>query len=245
MHPRLFEPELLDKLVLRRLGERHDLGAPVQGRCDPRLDCVSERSQPWWERHPPHAAVDVVEPGDPRAARPHGGEERHPVPDLDERVARAVPPHHLAERRAREDHVPPRLAYHPVAVPPRDGRVSRRVRRSHRDLDARLSPQRGDGRGVYLRAAGLGIVEVAPREHAHAPESGAGGEISEPLDNLRGRGWLRLGHRFCSLPRSGECPSAALRQHARGPPGVGTVYAGPPRRQPDRARIGSGPSRAL
>ena len=33
--------------------------------------------------------------------------------------------------------------------------------------------------GVDLGAAGLGVVEVAPREHAHPVQAGLGGDVAE------------------------------------------------------------------
>jgi hypothetical protein len=43
--------------------------------------------------------------------------------------------------------------------------VSRSERRTDRDLEASFGPEAGDLFGVHLGSAGLGIVEVAPREH--------------------------------------------------------------------------------
>ena len=46
------------------------------------------------------------------------------------------------------------------------------------------APERGDVRGVDLGAAGLGIVEIAPREDRDAAQPGAGGDVAELGDDV-------------------------------------------------------------
>ena len=180
------EVQLLNQLELRRLRKGDDLRAAVDGRRDPVFDHPAHAGEPGRQRHLPHRVVDVMQPHHVRPSGPQRREERHAVPDLDEGVTRAVPAHHLAERRPREHHVPAALADDAVAVTPRDGAVSGRVRGSHRDLDPGLTPQGRHLRGVQLRPAGFGIVEVAPREHAHATQTGARGDVSQLRDDVVG-----------------------------------------------------------
>ena len=156
--------------------------AAVQRWRELRLDEVAERGEARRQRHPPHLRVHVVQPGDVRRACPHRGEERHPVPDLDQAVAPAVPAHHLAEGRAGEHEVPTGLADHAVPVAPAHDRSVRRIGGTHRHLDAGFGPQRGDVRGVDLGSAGFGVVEVTPREDAHALETRLTGDVAEFRD---------------------------------------------------------------
>src|SRR5439155_24352477 len=123
--------------------------------------------------------------------RPDRREERHAVPNLDQRVARAVPTHNLAEGRAREHQVPARLADDPVTVSPADLSRSGRVRRSHRHFDAGLPPERGDPRRVQLRPTGLRIVDVAPRKYRDATETRGRRDFAE-LRNAADFPWVAL-----------------------------------------------------
>ena len=79
------------------------------------------------------------------------------------------------------------LADDPIAVAPADLRRAGRVRRPHRHLDAGLAPQRGDPRRVQLRAAGLGVVDVAPREDRDPPQPRGRGDVAE-LGDIVGAG---------------------------------------------------------
>ncbi|GIU87533.1 MAG: hypothetical protein KatS3mg009_2048 [Acidimicrobiia bacterium] len=226
------EPQPFDQLPLGGLRQRDDRRAPVQRRCDTELDRAPEAGEPRRERHLPHRVVHVVQPDHAGPARPHGREPRHAVPDLDERVARTVPAHHLAERGTREHEVAAGLADHAVAVAPRDLRAAGGVRGPHRHLDPGPSPQGRDVRGVDLRAPGLGVVEVAPGEHRDAPQPGRRGDVAELVDHVLGNG--RRGRAFGF-------------RHGQGPllTGVGAraVYARPPWRA-GTARPGARRARA-
>src|SRR3546814_7921995 len=68
---------------------------------------------------------------------------------------------------------------HPVPAPARDGRLARSEGRAHGDGDAGVGPPPHDLVDVHLGAAGLGIVEVAPREDVDGPDPGRGGEIPD------------------------------------------------------------------
>ena len=75
---------------------------------------AAELGKPRRQRHAPHRVVDVMQPHRARTLGcPYRREERHAVPDLDQRVTRAVPTHHLAERRARENEITARFADDP------------------------------------------------------------------------------------------------------------------------------------
>ena len=90
-------------------------------------------------------------------------------------------------------------AHHPVAVADDLGVLTLRVRRPHDDVDAGGRPASGDLGGMDLRAAGLDVIEVAPRQDVHPPQPGGGGHVAQ-LAAIRGDG----GHGSAQ-------PSGALR----------------------------------
>ena len=126
----------------------------------------------------------MVQPHDAwPARRPQRREERHAVPDLDERVARAVPTHHLAERGAREDQVAAGLADHAVAVAP--GAPARcPAAYEVRIVTSMPASAHSDATcdGVQLGAARLGIVEVAPREDRDPAQARRRRDVAELRD---------------------------------------------------------------
>ena len=120
----------------------------------------------------PHRAVDVVEDRDVRPAVPHRREPRHAVPDLDQRVRAA----HAPEPARRPPCGGTRGSGSPGG-PPRS-RCARSSAGRPTAADVRCTMSRPGGGpaahelvGVDLRAAGVGIVEVSPRQDvdpAHA-----------------------------------------------------------------------------
>src|SRR3546814_20653908 len=64
------------------------------------------------------------------------------------------------------------------------GRLARSEGRAHGDGDAGVGPPPHDLVYVHLGAAGLGIVEVAPREDVDGPDPGRGGEIPDIVDRI-------------------------------------------------------------
>ena len=97
-------------------------------------------------------------------------------------------------------------------------------RGAHGDVDARPRPKPADVGGVDLGAAGLDVVEVAPRHHVDVPEAGFGGEVADLRGGVGGDGghrrtWCRPGRREPAYPTErpalGQRASPASRRRAR------------------------------
>ena len=58
----------------------------------------------------------MVEQRHPGPMGPHGGQERHAIPDLDDGVSRAVSAREFGNNSSREDRVAPSTSYDPVTV---------------------------------------------------------------------------------------------------------------------------------
>ena len=86
----------------------------------------------------------------PWAAGPDGGQERDPVPDLDQRVPRAVAAEHLGHHGSWKHHVAPGEADHLVAVANASRGRALCVGGPHDHLESRRRPTRCDRAGVDL-----------------------------------------------------------------------------------------------
>ena len=104
-------------------------------------------------------------------AVPQRREEGHAVPDLDQRVAGAVPHADALPGRTGEHGVAAGLAQHPVAVAGRARPVPRDGRGAEGDVEAGGGPARRDHVGVQLGAARLGVVEVTPGDEVDAADA--------------------------------------------------------------------------
>src|SRR5262249_782306 len=62
-----------------------------------------------------------------------------------------------------------------------------------------LAPQRRDGGRVYFGATRLRVVEIAPREHADAPQPGPRGEVAELVDDIARCDVVAVSHAFAPL----------------------------------------------
>ena len=145
-------------------------------------------SQRGLEDHLPHVAVHMMDPGDPGTACPDGGEERNPVPDLDETVAPTVPADDLAQDSIGDHAEAPAAAHDAVPIASGTLRVSLRVRGPHGDLEARIGPELQDPVGVEFGSPRLDVDEIAPCQHVDPAEVGLGGQGGDVGDaGARGR----------------------------------------------------------
>ena len=180
-----------------------------------RLSIVSPtRGEVRRQHHLPHLGVDVMQEHDARAGGPQRREERHPVPDLDQRVPAAVPAGELAQRGPGEHHVPAGLADHLVAVTAsREPGGPGRTRCASRPRCPASAQRRGDVGRVDLGAAGLDVVEVAPRQHVDAAQTGGRRDVAELLAGLG-----RVGERWlirCGGDAAGDGYAAPGRRSVR------------------------------
>ena len=150
------------------------------------------------EHELPHLAVDVVQHDDPRAAEPQRAEVGDAVPHLDQAVDGAVAPDRLLDDGRREHHVAAGPADDLVAVAGRcaaggPGRRTSAWSRSN-PAAAHRSAMRAE---VQLRAAGLDVDQVTPRQDVQPLEA----ELVGPL----GDGGERIGLPP-QLPRPSDRP---------------------------------------
>ncbi len=128
---------------------------------------------------------------------------------------------------AGEDHVAAGPADDLVAVADALGRCALGVRRAHRDVDAGLGPQPGDGGGVQLGAAGLDVGEVAPGQDVDAAQPGASGDVADLVDGLGPPSTFPVpSHATRTLPAAveltgerpieGQTPASLLALHGAG-----------------------------
>ena len=108
-HPVVRDAQLVDDLSFGRGRKGHDAGPSVDGRGQTVLDGVPALGQTGGKDHLPHLGMDVMEEDDVRGVGPQGREERHPVPDLNQAVARSDPP-----QRAPSSAVLGNTAYRPA-----------------------------------------------------------------------------------------------------------------------------------
>jgi len=171
--------EAFDDLRLRRVGEGHDPAAAVERGGDPVFQHVAELGHAPGEHHLPHLGVHMVEEGDLGAARPHGAEERHPVPDLHQTVTRTDAADGPGQDRAREDGVPSGPPDDPVAVPAHHTTAAGHRRGGQRHVQPGLRPRRDHPMGMELAPTRFGVVEVPPGEDVDPLETGTFGDLVE------------------------------------------------------------------
>ena len=149
---------------------------------------------------------------------PHRREPRHAVPHLDEGVGAAHPPGQLGDRGAGEHRVAAAPADDPVAVAAVGGRQADGGRRAVDDVQPGRGPPAHQLVGVDLGPAGVGVVEVPPGQHVHAPDPGLDHVADERADLvLRGSG--------AGISRTVPAPS---RPEVPGVPGGRTTTMLPP-----------------
>ncbi len=189
--------------------------------------------------HAPHLGMHVVQEDQARPAIPEGRQEGHPVPDLDQRVTRAVPHPDPLPGRTGEDGVPTGPAQHAVAVAGDGRRRAGDGRGAERDVETGGSPVGRHHVRVELRAPCLRVVEVAPGHEVDTPDPGLGGQGSQLARRGRRDVGRRAGH-----------PRQTGRRTARVAPGrrrMPVARCGRPhpgrRRKGDSSRRGGGASR--
>ena len=104
------------------------------------------------------------------------------------RVGPTHPPAQLAHRCPREHRVPAAPPHHAVAVAPGRRRQPTGRRRAMEDLEAGVGPPPHELVGVELGTTGVGVVEVAPRQHVdppHAPRDEVAGQFLDRRSGAR------------------------------------------------------------
>ncbi len=166
-----------------------------------------------WQELIPHRSVDVVQERDVRLAAPQRAHPRHTVPHLDQGVVRTHAPDPLAAHGPREDRVSAAAAHHVVAVAICGRGLPDRSRRAMGDLQSGGSPATHELVGVHFGAPGVGVVEIAPREHMHPSHPGRHHLVGKLLqtrhhDVIQGAG----------VSRPGRVGDAELRTRTEGSP---------------------------
>ena len=118
----------------------------------------------------------MVEQHHPGSMGPHGGQERHAIPDLDDGVSRAVSARKFCNASSKETRVAPSTSYDLVTVTASLLSQARSPGRPNGHLQAGGCPTADDLVGVDFGSAGFRVIEVAPGQHVYPPDPRGRGE---------------------------------------------------------------------
>ena len=171
-----------EKVIAGGVRRRQREGSPVERWRKPGLHGAADTGEWFGQQLIPHRTMHMMEEGDVRLSAPDRAHPRHAVPDLDERVVGTHSSHPLAAHRAWEHRIATAAAHDAIPVANRCRRLPEGRRGAMRDVQPRRRPSSHEFVGMHFRAAGVGIVEVAPGEHVHAAHTDGHHLVGELLD---------------------------------------------------------------